>query len=90
MMRLAWVIVLLIALTAATAVVHSRRIAVQADLYRLEGRRLKVRRRLWDQQVRLGRLKAPRQVELRGQQWGLRLEAPGGPGRESQLARTNH
>ena len=90
MMRLAWVIILLVGVAATTALIRSRRVATQAELFRLEGRRLHLRRQLWDQQLRLGRLSAPRQTELRGQQWGLRLSPPTGRPNEAQLVRRDH
>ena len=90
MMRLAWVIVLLVAVAAATGLLRVRRIATQADVYRLEARRLRLRRRVWDQQLRLAQLKAPREVELRALSWGLRLDRPGEQPSEHQLAQMGH
>jgi len=75
-MRLIWVLIMMTAVGAAVAGLRSRALATQAELYRLEAQRLRVRRRIWEQQHRLGRLKAPREVELRRLDWALDLRGP--------------
>ena len=86
-MRMAWVLILLAAVGAAAAGLRTRQIATQGGLYRLEAKRLNVRRRLWDQQLRLGRLRAPRQTELRGQGWALEMVVPPGRGAPDEVVR---
>ena len=76
-MRTAWVIVILVAVGAALAVIRTKQVAAQARTYQLEAERLQVRRRLWNQQLRLGRLRRPREVQVRFQDWALPLAPPG-------------
>ncbi len=75
-MRVAWVIILLVIVGATLARLRSQHIAAQAQLHRLEAERLKVRRQLWDQQLRLGRLRAPRAVQRRRLDMALELTRP--------------
>ncbi len=86
-MRVAWVIILLAAVGAGLANLRTRQIAAQARMVRLEAARLKVRRRLWDQQLRLGRLRRPKSIELRCLDWALELRPPGSPGTEELVRR---
>jgi hypothetical protein len=85
--RAAWVIILLAVLGAGLAKVRTRQIAAQAQMARMEAARLKVRRRLWDQQLRLGRLRRPKSIEYRCLDWALELRPPGAPGTEELVRR---
>ena len=86
-MRAAWVIILVAVVGAGLAKVRTRQIAARAEMARLEAARLKVRRRLWDQQLRLGRLRRPRSIEYRCLDWALELRPPGGAGTEELVRR---
>jgi len=63
--RLAVVIAALAAV--AVTLVHLRRqeIAVRHEIQQLQTREVSLRRKLWDQQARLGRLTAPSEVRRR-------------------------
>ena len=60
-----------------SALLRSRQVSAQADHYRLEAERLAVRRRLWTQQLRMGQLRTPREIQLRQEDWALDLLPPG-------------
>jgi len=64
-MRLALIIVALGAI--AVALVHIRRaeMAVRYDIQRLQARQVRLRRRIWDQQVTIGRLTGPEELRRR-------------------------
>jgi len=70
-MRLAVVIVVLA--TIAATLVHLRRdrITVAHDIQRLQSEQVELRRKMWDQQVRLGYLAAPREVRRRAEQTSM-------------------
>ncbi len=75
MRRLIFLIVVLTAI--ATCLVHIRQgvSAARYEIYKLQSKRIKLRRRLWDQQVKLGQLTAPREVRLRAEEMSLGLTA---------------
>jgi len=70
-MRLAAVIVVLV--TIAVTLVHLRRreITVRHEIQLLRTRQIALRRKLWDQQVRLGRLTAPGRVRRFAEEMAL-------------------
>lgn len=53
MMRMAWIVLLMAAIAAAVVQLRSRQDAARAETFRLEAERVTVRRKLWDQQIRL-------------------------------------
>ena len=76
-MRIVWVVFIFVLVGVAAALLRSRQVATQADHYRLEAERLSVRRRLWEQQLRMGQLRTPREIQLRREDWALDLLPPG-------------
>ena len=72
-MRLAIVIVSVTAI--AVGLVHLRRteIATRHRIRRLSAEQVRLRRALWDQQVRLGELTAPARVQQRAEEMALGL-----------------
>ena len=76
-MRMVWVVFIFVLVGVAAALLRSREVAARASFYRLEAERLGVRRRLWAQQLRLGQLRTPREVQLRREDWALDLLPPG-------------
>ena len=79
MMRLAVIIVALAATAAGVVRLRTRQIAVGAEIRRLEGERLRVRRRLWDQQLLMARAGSLPQAQARGDRWALDLTGPDQP-----------
>ncbi len=76
-MRLGLIIVLLAGI--AVAVVHIRRAedASRHEIQRLRIRQVSLRRKLWDQQARMGRLAAPAELRRRADRMALHLDEPG-------------
>jgi hypothetical protein len=75
-MRLAWIIVAFTAIGLAVVHLRLEQDAVRTGLHRLEGDRLKVRRMLWDQHLRLGELTSPQRLRLRGREFALDMTGP--------------
>ena len=86
-MRFAWIILAFAVIAAAMVHLRLERASVQADTFRLSARRHEVRRELWDQQIHLGELTSPRQVNQRGHQLALELLPPGESFRGDQVVR---
>ena len=61
-MRLATVIVVLAAIAVTLVHLRRREITVRHEIQLLRTRQVALRRKLWDQQVRLGQLTAPRRI----------------------------
>ncbi len=76
-MRLAWVILALAAIGAATVYFRCEQDRARCQMYRLDARRLQIRRSLWQQQIRLGELPVGGRVYRRLPEWPLELVAPG-------------
>jgi hypothetical protein len=76
-MRFAWIILAFAVIAAGMVHLRLERESVQADTLRLSARRHEVRRELWNQQIHLGELTSPRQVNQRGHQLALELLPPG-------------
>lgn len=76
-MRAVWVIFVFVLVGVAAALLRSEHNNAQAEIYRLEAERLQVRREIWDQQLRMGRLQRPHEIQLRRQDWALDLLPPG-------------
>jgi len=77
MMRIAWAILFTAALAAGLVQIRARQTAVRAEMFRLEVQRMKVRRELWDQQLRLGEpLLDQGNGEENRPRWALDLVAP--------------
>ena len=79
MIRFAWVIVALSVAWAAAVRIRLVQSRLQSELYGLEAERLAVRRKLWDQQLRLGELGTPRHIRMLSEGWPLELVGPGEP-----------
>ncbi len=77
MMRLAWVILMLAATAAGTVHLRLQQNRVRTDMNNLEAQRLDVRRRLWDQQLRLGELTAPQHIRALSDGWPFQMVGPG-------------
>ena len=77
MLRFAWVIVLMAAIAAGVVWLRLEQNRVQAEMCRMEAQRMRVRRTLWEQQVRISQLSAPDELRRRGQAWALGLVEPG-------------
>jgi hypothetical protein len=75
-MRLGLVILLLAGM--AVALVHVRRaeVSTRHEIQRLRMRQVTLRRKLWDQQIRVGELTSPREVRKRVEQMKLKLVRP--------------
>lgn len=67
-MRIAIVIVALAAIAATLVHMRRDRIAVAHETQRLQTQQVALRRTMWDQQVRLGYLAAPREVRRRAEE----------------------
>lgn len=79
MIRFAWVIVALSVAWAAAVRIRLEQSHLQSELYGLDADRLAVRRKLWDQQLRLGELTAPRHIRMLSEGWRLEMVGPGEP-----------
>ncbi len=86
-MRVVWVILVFVLVGVAAALLRSKHTGAQVELYRLEAERLRVRRKIWDQQLRMGRLQTPREIQLRRQDWALDLLPPGATQTEGAIVR---
>ena len=67
-MRLALVIALMAGMAVALVHIRRREISVRHEIQRLQYRQVAVRRKLWDRQMRYGRLMAPAEVRRRAAQ----------------------
>lgn len=77
MMRFAWVIVFLAGIAAAVVHLRLQQTQMRSQVYRLEAERLKVRRDLWAQQLRLGELTAPQNIRRLTAGWPVEMVGPG-------------
>ncbi len=84
-MRFAWIILAFAVIAAAMVHLRLERASVRADTFRLSARRHEIRRELWNQQIRLGELTSPREVNQRGHQLALELLPPGESFRGNQI-----
>jgi len=87
MMRLGWVIALMAAVGVALVQVRLSQNATRARMYRLEAERLRVRRRLWEQQLRLSEPIVGRPDKPWLEDWAVELTGPGSPAAGSRVAR---
>jgi uncharacterized membrane protein YgcG len=76
MMRLAWILVGLAAISASVVHLRCRQIQSRAEMQHLDNERLLVRRTLWDQQLRLGDLSTPQNIRRLTLDWPLELVGP--------------
>jgi len=76
MMRLAWILVGLSAISASVVHLRCRQIQWRAEMQHLDNERLLVRRTLWDQQLRLGDLTTPQNIRRLTLDWPLELVGP--------------
>ena len=76
MMRFAWAIVLLSAIGGGLVQIRLGQNAVRTGMQHMEAERLKVRRELWDQQLRLGELVSPQQIRLRSRELAVEMTGP--------------
>ena len=86
-MRFVWIILAFTVIAVAMAHLRLEQASVRAETYRLSALRHEVRRTLWDQQIRLGELTSPRQVNQRGRQLALELLPPGESFTDVQVVR---
>ena len=72
-MRIAMIIALMAGL--ALGLIHIRRqeIAIRHEIQRLQTQQIKLRRKLWDQQVRYGKLLAPAELHRHADQHEMSL-----------------
>lgn len=79
-MRMGLVILLLTGM--AVALVHIRRaeVSTRHEIQRLRMRQVTLRRRLWDQQIRVSVLTSPHEVRERVKRMKLKLVRPGAQG----------
>ena len=72
-MRIAFVIVSLTAI--ALALVHLRReeVAIRRDMQRVQSEHVKVRREIWDRQMKIGDMMAPRAIRFRSEVMALEM-----------------
>ena len=77
-MRLATVILVLAVIAAALVHLRRREITVRYEIQRLQAQQVRLRRKLWDQQVRLGCLTAPGEIRSRAEQMVMRNGQAGG------------
>jgi hypothetical protein len=77
MMRLAWIIIGLTAISATVVHMRCRQSQARTEMYVLESQRVQVRRTLWEQQVRLGDLTSPQNIRKLTSDWPLEVASPG-------------
>jgi hypothetical protein len=77
MMRLAWIIIGLTAISATVVHLRCRQSQTRTEMYALESQRVQVRRTLWEQQVRLGDLTSPQNIRRLTFDWPLEIVSPG-------------
>ncbi len=75
-MRLGLVIAALAMVAVGLVQIRRAEIAARHEIQRLETQQISLRRTLWDQQIRLGYLTAPREVRRRAGQMALDLVEP--------------
>ena len=73
MLRLAWIIVAMGAISATLVHLRCRQIQARAEMHHLEASRLQVHRALWDQQIRLGDLTSPPNLRRLTADWPLEI-----------------
>lgn len=73
MLRLAWIIVAMGAISATLVHLRCRQIQARAEMHHLEANRLQVRRALWDQQIRLGDLTSPPNLRRLTADWPMEI-----------------
>ena len=76
-MRFAWIILAFTSIAVAMVHLRLEQASVKAETYRLSAHRYEVRQTLWDQQISLGKLTAPRNMDRRGRELALELVPPG-------------
>ena len=76
-MRLAWIIVAFAAIAAATVHLRLQQTRTRSEIHNLQADRLEVRRRLWQQQLRLGELTSPRHIRRLARDWPMDVAEPG-------------
>jgi hypothetical protein len=77
MMRLAWIIIGLTAISATVVHLRCRQSQARTESYLLESQRVAVRRTLWEQQIRLGDLTSPQNIRRLTVDWPLEVVSPG-------------
>jgi len=87
MMRLGWVIALMAAVGVGLTQLRLAQNAVRARMYSLEAERFRVRRTLWEQQLRLSEPIVGRHEKPWLEDWAVELAGPGAPVAGSRVAR---
>ena len=73
MRRLIFLILFLTAIAICLVHIRQGQSVTRYQIHKLRSKQIKLRRRLWDQQVKLGQLTAPREVRLRAEEMSLDL-----------------
>lgn len=84
-MRIAFIIIGLTAIAVGLVHVRRREVALRYEIQRMQSEHTSLRREIWDRQVRLGHLMAPREIRQRSETMALDLttELPAQAGRRS-------
>lgn len=80
-------IVALAAVSAAAVHMRLRQAHLRAEMCSLEAERIQLRRKLWDQQLRLGELTAPQHIRLLAEGWPFQVVGPGESSPQQRPAR---
>jgi len=75
-MRLALVIIALGAIAVSMVQIRRGETTARHEAQSLQRRQVSLRRRLWDQQIRLGQLTGPQELRRRADRMVLRLDRP--------------
>ena len=70
-MRLAAIILGLTAMALVHVHMEQRRLSARREIQQLQMRQVTLRRRMWDQQVELGKITAPQEVRRRADQMAV-------------------
>ncbi len=73
MRKLIFLILFLTAIAICLVHIRQGQSSVRYEIHQLRSKQIKLRRRLWDQQVKLAQLTAPREVRLRAEEMLLDL-----------------
>ncbi len=76
-MRIMCIIIVLAGIALALVQLRRREITVRHEIQRLQSQGVVLRRKLWDQQVKLGYLTAPGEVNRRVMEFAMKAKARG-------------
>lgn len=77
MMRLAWIIIGLAAISATVVHLRCRQSQNRTEMQTLDSQRVQVRRTIWEQQLRMGDLTSPQNIRRLTVDWPLEVLRPG-------------